>query len=233
MSKKTDDWMPLHIGVYLRDTPHLTREQHGAYLLLLMAYWTKGGPLPADDVQLAAIVKATPAEWRKKLRPIIAPFFTERDGLWHQKRAEAELATARELTESRSRAGKAGAESRWQNDGKRMAEPLANDIANEKQTAWQNDGPLPSTNYPVQNKKKEALEILSGKGKKNGARTTIADPQERLARFQASIARHLGREGWPIVAAAVDPNDPCHEASLAVCKKAANEMGKGWPHTWT
>ena len=137
-ARKPDEWMPLNVGHYLRDTTRLTRDQHGAYLLLLFAYWTNGGAIPADDSQLAATVKATRGEWRK-LKPVLAPYFQERDGLWFNKRADLELVRARGFVEKRSRAGKAGADSRWQTDadanGKRMAQALAN--------GWQTDGPVP------------------------------------------------------------------------------------------
>lgn len=90
---KTDIWMPLYIADYLADTQHLTRDEHGAYLLLMMAYWRTGTALPDDDKRLAAICKASPKEW-KELRPTLAEFFTVGDGVWHQKRIEEEYAKA-------------------------------------------------------------------------------------------------------------------------------------------
>lgn len=92
---KPDTWMPFYIGDFLADTMHLTREQIGAYCLLLFAYWRNAAPLADDDAVLAAIVRATPAEWRK-LRTVMQPFFqVDPDaGVWRQKRCDEELIAA-------------------------------------------------------------------------------------------------------------------------------------------
>lgn len=91
--KKTDAWMPLWIGAYLADTQMLTTCQHGAYLLLLMAYWRERSALPDDDDALRSIAKADKAEW-KKLRPTLVRFFKVDAGVWWHKRVEAEIAEA-------------------------------------------------------------------------------------------------------------------------------------------
>lgn len=131
---RPDTWMPLYIGDYLADTMHLSRDQHGAYMLLIMAYWRRGAPLPDDDERLAGIAKATPNEWRK-LRPVLAEFFLVADGKWVQRRAQAELDRASNNVSARSKAGSNGAAKRWQPDGKTDGKTIA--------PASQNDGPLP------------------------------------------------------------------------------------------
>lgn len=95
MAVKPDLWMPLYFGAYLTDTMHLTTEQHGAYLLLLMACWKRGGCLPDDDSQLAAITRMTPAGWRKA-RAVIEPFWQITGRGWTQKRLGIELESARQ-----------------------------------------------------------------------------------------------------------------------------------------
>ncbi len=86
---KPDTWMPLYIGDYLQDTTRLTTEQHGAYLLLIMDYWTNG-PLPDDDASLAQVTRLHPAAWKKN-RPAIRRFFTIEDGEWNHKRINDEM----------------------------------------------------------------------------------------------------------------------------------------------
>jgi uncharacterized protein YdaU (DUF1376 family) len=89
MSAKPDTWMPLVIGDYLKDTTRLTTEQHGAYLLLIMAYWVDGPPLDDDD-ELAAVTKMDVKTWRKN-RPKLVRFFRIEKGVWRHKRIDAEL----------------------------------------------------------------------------------------------------------------------------------------------
>lgn len=109
---KTDAWMPLWIGAYLADTQHLTRGEHGAYFLLMMAYWRNKGPLQDDDKRLSSIVKASPKEW-KELRPVLVEFFKVADGTWRQKRIDAELAGANDRQDAVQRKAKEAAEARW------------------------------------------------------------------------------------------------------------------------
>lgn len=101
--------MPLYVGDYLADTMHLTRDEHGAYLLLLMAYWRRGGPLPDEAASLAAIAHASIEEWMHTLCTRIKPFFHVVEGLWHHKRVDSELAKANRIIEQKTKA----ANSRW------------------------------------------------------------------------------------------------------------------------
>lgn len=121
--EKVDAWMPLWIGSYLADTTHLARDEHGGYLLLLIAYWRNRGPLIDQGNRLANICKATPTEW-KRLRPLLAEFFDEIDGFWVHGRADKELASAGLRKSAAVSKAKAAAEARWgksSGDAKRNA----------------------------------------------------------------------------------------------------------------
>jgi len=95
--------MPLYIADYLADTRRLRAAEHGAYLLLIMEYWTVGS-LPDDDAQLARIAAMTDREWRAA-RPIIEALFQQG---WRHKRIDAELERANAKRERRVEAGKRG-----------------------------------------------------------------------------------------------------------------------------
>lgn len=96
-------WMPLYVADYLADTSHLSCEEHGAYLLLIMHYWQKGG-LPDDDRKLASIARAMPEQWLS-MRDTIAEFFGEG---WTHARIDEELAEAEEKYQKRANAGRKG-----------------------------------------------------------------------------------------------------------------------------
>jgi len=106
-------YMKLYIGDYLGDTQHLSALQHGAYLLLIMAYWQRKGPLPAEDDKLARIARCTDAEWMQCKSDALA-FFEERDGLLYHNRIEKELAEVGKVSSKR----KSAAETKWSKSGK-------------------------------------------------------------------------------------------------------------------
>lgn len=108
---KPTTWMPFYVGDYLRDTMHLTTTAHGAYLLLLFAYWTNG-PLLDDDEYLSSITKLDRHEWNQ-MRPTMEAFFYIEDHLWHHKRVDEEREKACSLINSRSQGGKIGMARRW------------------------------------------------------------------------------------------------------------------------
>lgn len=91
MSNRPDSFFTMYGGDFLRDTMHLTTRQSGAYQLLLIHYYAKGGPLPLDDDQVRTITREDVLMWKTD-RPLVMAFFTKEADGWHQKRADKELA---------------------------------------------------------------------------------------------------------------------------------------------
>ena len=69
-------YMPLFIGDYLADTSDLSAQEHGAYLLLLMTMWRRGGWLPSHGDRLARIAAVSADRW-PAVWEVISGFFTE------------------------------------------------------------------------------------------------------------------------------------------------------------
>lgn len=113
-------WFALYPGDYLADTSRLSTEGHGAYLLLLMDYYSSGAPLPDDDVVLANIAKLPITAWRR-LRPALAGYFVIVDGKWRHLRVEKELRDAETKYQTRLAASKIANETRWA--GNRKSDP--------------------------------------------------------------------------------------------------------------
>ena len=102
---KATVWMPFYWAEYLADTGHLTTEEHGAYLLLIGAYWQAGGPLVDDDKRLARLTRLSLRRW-KAVRETLANFFTITDQKWHLTRVDDELSATKKRYLKRVEAGK-------------------------------------------------------------------------------------------------------------------------------
>lgn len=146
-------WMPLYVGDYLADTAHLRAAEHGAYLLLMMHYWSKKA-LPSDDESLARIARMTLGEWRKA-RPVIAPFFGEN---WKHKRIEFELTEAARIADAGRKGGIASGQSR-----RSKTERPLNDRSTKQPKSF-NDQPndLRTNDEALQSQKKDSEAIASG-----------------------------------------------------------------------
>lgn len=133
-------WMPLYIGDYLKDTAHLSLEEHGAYLKLLMHYWTRGS-LPIQSNKRATIVGALLSEWENISVTLEEFFEISEDGRWINNRLEDEreaaFATYEKTREARSAAGKRSAEVKK----KRAADEAR---VTEEQSAPQEDNKAPT-----------------------------------------------------------------------------------------
>lgn len=96
--------MQLYVSDYLADTAHLTAQQHGAYLLLLMNYWQKGKPLDNTNERLQYVARMTGEEWEAN-KDILAEFFWIDGDTWSHTRIDNDLEKVREKSEKASKAG--------------------------------------------------------------------------------------------------------------------------------
>lgn len=113
--------LPLWTDAYLGDTAHLTNEEHGVYLRLLMFAWRSPDCcLPDDDKRLAIMTGMTDKKWRA-IRPVISAFWTIENGSWTQKR----LTKERDFVRGKSEKNRDAAKARW--NGKPLENKEAHD----------------------------------------------------------------------------------------------------------
>jgi len=152
---KTDIWLPIYVGDYLADTMHLTTEQHGAYFLLILAYWKNRGKLANSRVQ--GIVRMDKDSWTIN-RGIVEELFDTKSfpGFWYHKRIEKELQKALIRKQAAENRGKKGMESRWGNKGDdsstnspTIVEGIVEGIVGD------NSSPSPSPSYLKKEKKRD------------------------------------------------------------------------------
>jgi uncharacterized protein YdaU (DUF1376 family) len=90
-------WMPLYIADFLGDTTHLSSAEIGAYLLLIMHYWSHGR-LPAAEEAVHRVTRMTNRQWAKS-RNTLKSFFTED---WRHHRIDREIAKVIEKSQINS-----------------------------------------------------------------------------------------------------------------------------------
>lgn len=107
----------------------MTTEEVGAYTLILCKAWRENPPgtIPSDDRILARWARLSARKWANCKSAVLAAFKAGNDGRLHQRRMMAEFQALAEYKETRSKAGKQGAEKRWQSHSPGIAEPCSSD----------------------------------------------------------------------------------------------------------
>jgi uncharacterized protein YdaU (DUF1376 family) len=146
--------IPLFTDAYLADTRHLSLEEHGAYLLLLMLAWRSPDCcLPDDDKRLAMMLGVTPKRWSSLRVAVTGPsMFYAENGVLRQKRLTRERAFVVRQSDTQRK----NAEARWKSKSLKNNDPAdavasVRDMPNECQT----DAPTP-TPTPTKKKEREA-----------------------------------------------------------------------------
>ena len=106
-------WYPFYFSDYEAKTSHLTLAEHGAYSLLMGAYYKTGKPLPANAVQLQKICRVFADDEVAALHSVLRQYFILRDGFYYNSRCEEEIEKANNISKVRSES----ASSRYANAG--------------------------------------------------------------------------------------------------------------------
>ncbi len=194
-------YMKLWISDFLGDTLHLSAEEVGQYMLLLMAMWRNGGYVPADDKTLCRIARGPVAD------AVLSLCERSADGLLSQKRLRAEL----EKAKTRSEAARESAKVKWLKSKRSLhadaerTQCVGNANHSQSQLA-SNDA---NNNSARPSARDELVSVLDAEH----AEAVIEHRKRLRAPLTAKAARQLAKE----LARAPDPN------------AAADEMlARGW-----
>ena len=92
-----------YIGDYQRDTGHLSVLEHGAYTLLLDAFYATERPLPENKNTLYRLVRANTKREREAVDFVLSEFWSLEGGKWLNRRALTEIEKASAQAETNRR----------------------------------------------------------------------------------------------------------------------------------
>lgn len=100
-------FMQLYVSDLIGDTLHLSTEQFGAYVLLLMAMWNAGGSLPNEEAKLARVSRLSVKKWRSVSDDLMA-FFDVSEAVISHHRMTKDIKKSESKSQSRAAAGAKG-----------------------------------------------------------------------------------------------------------------------------
>lgn len=138
--------MPIYIGDYLKDTMHLTIEQHGSYFLILLDMWNHNGKIPDEMGYLSRVTRTTPEHFEKNIyHQIWGYFYQTEHGLLGHSRIDSELKKSKDRRLIAQQNGKKGGRPKTQPQTQK--EPTGKPIANPTLNPEKSSSPSPSPSY--------------------------------------------------------------------------------------
>lgn len=184
---------PWHVGDFLKDCAHLNDTEELAYRRLIDLYYTQEGPIPNRTQWVAKRIRLVGQE--TIVGSVLREFFDLKgdgvQGLWHQKRCDAEITKYQKRADANRKNGQLGGR-------KPIGEPVDNPMGSKPRTRTKNHRktPLPPegevafglfwNTYPRKVGKPKALIAFAAAL----ARAATAEL------IMAGLKRHLGCEQW-------------------------------------
>jgi uncharacterized protein YdaU (DUF1376 family) len=95
-------WFPFYMGDYLAKTSHLSQAEHGAYLCLLLYYYSNKRPISHN--RRYSICRAFAEQEQAACDSVLAEYFTLEGDVWINDRVEEELLKSQDISEKRAKA---------------------------------------------------------------------------------------------------------------------------------
>lgn len=207
--------IPIWTDSYLADTRHLSTEQHGAYMLLLMEAWRRPACSLPDDDSILARLSGLGDRWPENRETVMA--FWDRDGRrkeWTQKR----LLKERDYVASKRRSQRDNAARRWNKSKKGDATAMPKGMPNR----CQNDAPTPTPTPTNIDMSETGVSNGSQAPKRTRAKNTYTPEYEALWKAYPStegMGKMDGFKAWqrltPEEQAQVMASLPAYKARLA------------------
>ena len=222
-----------HLGDWAAATGHLSWDEDMAYTRLLRAYYHHERAIP--EGQQYRLAKASTPAHRKAVDQVLSEFFELREGHYHQRRADAEVARYQD----KQRKARESAQARWSQSGRN-----ANASPNASPNAMRTHSEGNALQTPDTRQKKERAEDLAAPpARAHEAATPDPDPptdpppDPTAAGHPPTPAGSVCRAMRQAGLAAVNPGDPRLLALLAQGATEAEFVGlaaeaaakrKGW-----
>ena len=187
------NYFELYPGDYLRDTAELTLAEHGAFLLLLSAYYATERPIPSDNPTLFRLVRAMTIDEQNAVIRVIELFFpiSTVDGLRHNKRADEEIVKARARIDAARDNGRLGGRPK-----KPRNNPVGFDQITQQEPAGVPSSKAPHTPHAIKDQELSTANAVEGEiydfaqpqsAKVNGHKRELVPVQQIVELYHDSL----------------------------------------------